>query len=292
MKSTMSRYMDPAIAAQMLDGDGALDLLGGVSAEATIMFSDVRGFTTITEEYGAQGTVSFLNDYFSLMVDCITKEGGMLDKFIGDAIMACFGLPVAHEDDPDRALRAGIAMIRALWEWNAERRGKGLKTVDMGLGLNTDTVVSGNIGSPKRMDYTVIGDGVNLASRLESACKAYSARILASESTVTKLRGTYRMRDIDLVVVKGKTEPVRVFEVLDYHTPETFPNMTDVVNQFNDGIVQYRATNWDKAVERFERCLTLNPADRLSQTYIDRCAVLRANPPVGEWDGVWVMKEK
>jgi adenylate cyclase len=125
MKSTMSRYMDPVIAAQMLDGDGALALLGGVSAEATVMFSDVRGFTTITEEYGAQGTVSFLNEYFSLMVDCITREGGMLDKFIGDAIMACFGLPVAHDDDADRALRAGISMINDLWSWNARRLAQG-----------------------------------------------------------------------------------------------------------------------------------------------------------------------
>ncbi len=292
MKSTMSRYMDPVIAAQMLDGDGRLDMLGGVSAEATIMFSDIRGFTTITESYGAQGTVSFLNDYFSLMVDCITREGGMLDKFIGDAIMACFGLPVPHEDDPDRALRAGIAMIRTLWEWNVERRAKGLKTVDMGLGLNTDIVVSGNIGSPKRMDYTVIGDGVNLASRLESACKAYSARILASESTVQRLRGTYRMREIDLVVVKGKTEPVRVFEVLDYHDAASFPNLTDVVNQFTDGVAHYRATNFAKAMERFERCLALNPEDKLSQTYLDRCHILSRDPPPADWNAVWVMTEK
>ncbi|WP_439545582.1 GAF domain-containing protein [Sandarakinorhabdus sp.] len=292
MKSTMSRYMDPVIAAQMLDGEGGHDMLGGVSAEATIMFSDVRGFTTITEQYGAQGTVAFLNEYFSLMVDCISREGGMLDKFIGDAIMACFGLPVAHEDDADRALRAGVAMIRALWEWNVDRRAKGLKTVDMGLGLNTDTVVSGNIGSPKRMDYTVIGDGVNLASRLESACKAYSARILISESTMSRLRGTYRMRDIDLVVVKGKTEPVRVFEVLDYHDTVSFPNLTDVVNQFNDGIAAYRARNFSKATERFERCIMLNPADRLAQTYIDRCHFLCANPPPADWDAIWVMKDK
>jgi len=291
MKSTMSRYMDPQIAAQMLEGDG-LDLLGGVNAEATIMFTDVRGFTTITEEYGAQGTVSFLNEYFSLMVECITREGGMLDKFIGDAIMACFGLPVAHDDDPDRAVRTAITMIRELWDWNADRRSKGLKTVDMGVGLNTDTVVSGNIGSPRRMDYTVIGDGVNLASRLESACKAYSARILVSESTVRQLKGTYRTRDIDLVVVKGKTEPVRVFEVLDYHSPESFPNVGDVVNAFNDGIVAYRATQWDKAVKAFEQCLKLNPGDALSQTYIGRCEYLAAHPPEGEWDGVWVMKEK
>lgn len=292
MKSTMSRYMDPVIAAQMLDGGGVLDLLGGASIEATIMFSDIRGFTTITEEYGPQGTVSFLNEYFSLMVDCISREGGMLDKFIGDAIMACFGLPVSHGDDPDRAVRAAISMISEMWAWNAQRRASGLKTVDMGIGLNTDLVVSGNIGSPKRMDYTVIGDGVNLASRLESACKAYSARLLASESTVQKLRGTYRTRDIDLVVVKGKTEPVRVYEFLDFHDAKSFPNLTDVVNQFNDGIVHYRAANWDKASERFMRCLELNPGDKLAETYIGRCDHLRSQPPEGEWNGVWVMKEK
>ena len=291
MKSTMSRYIDPVVAAQMLEGD-AHDLLGGISAEATIMFTDVRGFTTITEEYGAQGTVAFLNEYFTMMVDCITREGGMLDKFIGDAIMACFGLPIPHDDDPDRAARTAISMIRELWAWNDVRKAKGLKTVDMGVGLNTDMVVSGNIGSPKRMDYTLIGDGVNLASRLESACKAYSARILVGESTVSKLKGTYRLRDVDLVVVKGKTQPVKVFEMLDYHTPESFPNLLDVTEYFNDGIRAYRAAEWDKAIARFDKCLTLNPGDGLSKTYLGRCEVLRATPPEGEWDGIWVMKDK
>lgn len=291
MKSTMSRYMDPVIAAQMLEGD-AHEVLGGINAEATVMFTDVRGFTTITEEYGAQGTVSFLNDYFSLMVDCITKEGGMLDKFIGDAIMACFGLPMSHEDDPDRAVRASIEMIKTLWRWNQDRLSKGLKVVDMGIGLNTDTVVSGNIGSPKRMDYTLIGDGVNLAARLESACKSYFARILVSESTVQKLKGTYRLRAVDLVVVKGKTQPVKVFEILDYHDEDSFPNLMDVVNHFNDGMNAYQAANWDKAIERFNQCLKYNPEDHLSQSYVERCEALRADPPKGEWDGVWVMKTK
>ena len=291
MKSTMSRYMDPVIAAQMMEGD-AHEVLGGVSAEATVMFTDVRGFTTITEEYGAQGTVSFLNDYFSLMVDCISKEGGMLDKFIGDAIMACFGLPIPHDDDPDRAMRASIGMIKTLWEWNQKRLEKGLKVVDMGIGLNTDMVVSGNIGSPKRMDYTLIGDGVNLAARLESACKSYAARILVSDSTVQKLKGTYRMRAVDLVVVKGKTQPVKIHEVLDYHDQSSFPNLMDVVNLFNDGMEAYQVANWSKAIERFNHCLKLNPSDQLSQNYVDRCEFLRANPPEKEWDGVWVMTSK
>jgi adenylate cyclase len=291
MMSTMSRYMDPVIASRLLDGKGT-EMLGGLSTEATVMFTDIRGFTAITEEFGAQGTVSFLNEYFSLMVECIASEGGMLDKFIGDAIMACFGLPMPHEDDPDRAVRAAIAMVRRLWDWNVERGAIGLKTVDMGIGINTDSIVSGNIGSPRRMDYTVIGDGVNLASRLESACKAYSARILISETTASGLNGTYRMRDIDLVVVKGKSTPVRVYEVLDYHTPQTFPNLLDVVNYFNEGIRHYRAADWAKASDRFAKCLEFHPGDALSATYVDRCAILAANPPDGEWNGVWVMTEK
>ena len=235
MKSTMSRYMDPGIADQLL-GDGT-DVMGGQATTATILFSDIRGFTTITESLGAQGTVALLNEYFEIMVDAIAEQGGMLDKFIGDAIMAAFGIPVAHEDDEDRGVRAGINMIKRLWEWNEQREIEGKMPVDMGLGLNTDSVVSGNIGSSKRMDYTMIGDGVNLAARLESACKQYSARILISDYTFQKLKGTYQIRYIDDVVVKGKTEPVGVREVLDYHTSETFPNLMDVVNHFNEGAI-------------------------------------------------------
>jgi adenylate cyclase len=292
MLSTMSRYMDPVVAAQMLEGGNAAEKLGGLSTEATIMFTDIRSFTTIAEEFGAHATVAFLNEYFTLMVDCIGREGGMLDKFIGDAIMASFGLPVAHEDDPDRAVRAAIAMIRELWRWNSERRVAGLKTVEMGIGMHTDVIVSGNIGSPKRMDYTVIGDGVNLASRLESACKVYSARILVSESTVSRLRGIYRLREVDLVTVKGKTKPIRIMEILDYHDNSTFPNLMDVVHYFNEGVQHYRAAGWHAASQRFKRCLQLNPGDALSQTYVERCQYLAANPPKRDWDGIWVMKEK
>ncbi len=289
MKSTMSRYIDPSIASQLLSSGG--DMMGGKSVPATVLFSDIRGFTTLSEKLGPQGTVNMLNDYFELMVDCITKEGGMLDKFIGDAIMAAFGIPLGHEDDEDRALRASISMIRKLKEWNVTRLNDGKMPIDIGIGLNTDTVVSGNIGSKKRMDYTIIGDGVNLAARLESACKQYAAKILISEFTFKNLKGTYRTREVDFVVVKGKTQPVAIYEVLDYHDESSFPNLMDAVNQFREGIRKYRAGKWSEATNSFNKVLELHPEDKLSEIYIHRCKTLQADPPA-QWDGVWVMEGK
>jgi adenylate cyclase len=183
-------------------------------------------------------------------------------------------------------------MISRLREGNLARVGQGKRPVNIGIGLNTDVVVSGNIGSNKRMDFTIIGDGVNLAARLESACKSYAARILISEFTRKRLRGTYRMREADRVIVKGKTQPVAVYEVLDYHDESTFPHLMDVVNQFNDGLGKYRAGRWDEAVAAFQEALRLHPDDQLSQIYVQRCLSLKARPPEGPWDGVWVMEEK
>ncbi|MGV8056456.1 MAG: GAF domain-containing protein [Smithellaceae bacterium] len=290
MKSTMSRYIDPALTDQIMDCTE--DFMGGKNITATILFSDIRGFTTLTEELGAQGTVALLNEYFTLMVDCIQREGGILDKFIGDAIMAAFGIPFAHDDDEDRAVRAAINMVKSLNEWNRERMGQGKKPVRIGIGLNTDSIVSGNIGSPKRTDYTVIGDGVNLASRLESACKQYHSSILISDNTYRKLKGTYRIRKIDHVVVKGKTEPVSIYEVLDYHTAETFPNLMDTINNFSHGLACYQKGQWDKAIEAFRSALLQNSTDEPSRMYIDRCEHMKKHPPAAEWDGIWVMTSK
>jgi adenylate cyclase len=291
VRSTLSRYMDPDLADRLL-ASGPDELLGGTESIATVLFSDVRSFTTLSEQLGPHGTVAMLNEYFELMVDRISEQGGMLDKFIGDAIMAAFGLPIAGEDDEDRALRASIEMIRSLREWNAERERRGEPPVDMGIGLNTDAVVAGNIGSPRRMDYTLIGDGVNLASRLEGACKQYSARILLSESTKAGLNGVYRLREVDRVIVKGKTRPVSVFECLDYHDERSFPNVMEAVGAFGEGLSRYRERDFEKAVHWFEEALKANGADKLSDLYVDRCLRLIADPPPDDWDGVWVMSSK
>ncbi|HUP25941.1 MAG TPA: GAF domain-containing protein [Thermoanaerobaculia bacterium] len=290
IKSTMARYMDPALADRLLaEGE---EILGGQSALATVLFSDIRSFTSLTEELGAQGTVSLLNEYFTLMVDCIQSESGMLDKFIGDAIMATFGIPLPHDDDEDRAVKAAVAMMRELATWNRRRLENGLKPVDIGIGLNTDTVVSGNIGSPKRMDFTVIGDGVNLASRLESACKQYGAHILVSENTYKRLKGTYRSREADRVIVKGKTEPSVLYEVLDYHTEGSFPNIAEVLSLFKLGQEHYRRGVFDRARSAFEQALKLHPGDALSQLYVERCRRLMRHPPGESWSGVWRLSEK
>jgi adenylate cyclase len=290
MKSTMSRYMDPGIADRLV-ASGA-DLLGGQDVEATVLFSDIRGFTTLTEQLGAQGTVGFLNEYFTLMVDCIQREEGMLDKFIGDAVMAAFGIPEAHEDDADRAVRAAISMINTLRKWNEQRAAEGKLPVDIGVGLNTDRVVSGNIGSKKRMDYTIIGDGVNLASRLESACKQYGARILISEFTFHKLKGTYRTREIDLAVVKGKTRPVAIYEVLDFHDEESFPGIVDALGLYKDGLSKYRARRWDEAARLFGEVLAINPQDKPAGLYVERSRYMSAHPPGEGWTGEWVLESK
>jgi adenylate cyclase len=290
VKSTMARYMDPGIAEQLL-ASGA-EALGGQALLATVLFCDIRNFTTFSEQLGAQATVAFLNEYFELMVECIQREGGMLDKFIGDAIMAGFGVPVAREDDVDRAVRAAIAMMRALKDWNQRRGGEAKPLVDVGIGLNTDTIVSGNIGSRKRMDYTMIGDGVNLASRLESACKQYGAHILVSEFTFERLRGTYRARKLDRIVVKGKTQPVAVYEIMEYHTEDSYPSLGEALELFREAMRRYRQRDFAGAAALFDRVRAINPQDRAAALFVERCARLEAAPPPDGWDGVWRLESK
>jgi adenylate cyclase len=260
---------------------------------ATVLFSDIRNFTAMAESLGAHHTVKLLNEFFTLMVDCIQREGGMLDKFIGDAVMAEFGIPLPRDDDEDRAVRAAIAMHRELRQYNDERfTSFARQPIGIRIGVNTDFVVSGNIGSPRRMDYTVIGDGVNLASRIESACKEYGTGLMLSESTFAKLKDRYQTREIDRVILKGKSKPIQIFEVLDYHTPESFPNMAAVLNCFNDGVRQYRQQKFDLAQAAFKEALRLNPSDSTSAMYLRRCEHLKECPPAEDWSGVWVMTSK
>jgi adenylate cyclase len=290
LKSTMARYMTKEVAEKLLEAGDAM--LGGQSQTASVLFSDIRSFTSISERVGAQGTVSMLNEYFTIMVDIIFNYGGILDKYIGDAIMAVFGVPFATGDDADKAVMAGIDMLRALREFNNERVKNNKVPIHIGIGINTDEIVAGNIGSLKRMDYTVIGDGVNLASRLEGANKYYGTSLLISEFTFQNLKGKYIYREVDRLRVKGKAQPVSMYEILDYHDEHSFKNLKDVIDVYHEGIALYRETKWNECIARLQKALSLNPNDNVTRICIERCEYFLKNPPPQDWDGVWTMTEK
>ena len=290
VKTTMARYMSKEVADQLLEGGD--DALEGKDQKVSILFSDVRNFTSVSEALGARGTVSMLNEYFEEMVEVIFDHGGILDKYIGDAIMALFGAPFAGEADADNAVSVASDMLVTLTELNVRRLAAGKDSIAIGIGVATGDVVAGNIGSPKRMDYTVIGDSVNLAARLESATKFYGTPVLVSEQTVKEMRSTARLREIDLMRVKGQDRPVAAFEVLDHCTEATFPNLAETVEAYLAGLELYRERDWGKAATSFECALAAHAGDRPSELYLERCAYHGKHPPPTDWDGVWVHTEK
>lgn len=290
VKSTMARYMTREIAEQLMEAGE--DALGGRSQTATVLFSDIRRFTSISEKLGPRDTVAMLNEYFTEMIEVIFKNKGILDKYIGDAIMAVFGTPFPTPDDTDNAIIVANRMIEVLRELNLRRRSEGNIPIDIGIGLSTGDLISGNIGSLKRMDYTVIGDTVNLAARLESATKYYGVPVLASEYTVAGSNGQHQFRELDLIVVKGKTEPVAVYEALGHHNAETFVNMQATLAAFEQGLKNYRNRAWDRAIADFGGALELRPDDGPSTLYLERCEFYRDMPPPSDWRGVWEMIAK
>ncbi|MFC3712003.1 adenylate/guanylate cyclase domain-containing protein [Sphingoaurantiacus capsulatus] len=287
VRSTMARYMSKEVADQLLAGGESE--LGGKDQKVSVMFSDVRSFTTISEALGARDTVTMLNEYFTEMVDVIFQHGGILDKYIGDAIMALFGAPFNGPQDADNALAVANQMMVKLAELNERRAVVGRAAIDIGIGISTGEVIVGNIGSAKRMEYTVIGDNVNLASRLEGATKQYGVKILLSESTVRELTQPALLREIDVIRVKGKDRPVAVYESLGFRDEAA---IGDLLGEYGAGLAAYRARDWKAAAKRFEAALKLMPGDRPSAMYLDRARAYAAAPPAPDWDGVWTLTSK
>ena len=212
VKQLFSRYVARDVYDQLL-ADPTRAKLGGTRRHMTVLFSDMRGFTALTEKGRPEDIVSQLNDYFTRMVKVLFEHRGTLDKFVGDMVMALFGAPLDDEDHAEHAVQTALAMVRALDVLNAEWEAFGLPRLDIGIGINTGEMVAGNIGSDTIMSYTVIGDAVNLGARLESLNKEYGTRIIISESTRARLKGQYDIRPLGSVTVKGKTQPVAIFEV-------------------------------------------------------------------------------
>jgi len=290
VKSTMARYMDRELADRLLAGGESI--LGGQTQDATVLFTDIHSFTGLSEQLGARDTVSMLNEYFSDMVEVVFEHHGILDKYIGDALMAVFGTPFPGPEDADNAVAAAVEMLRVLEEFNRRRALAGQAPIDIRLGVSSGEVVAGNIGSPKRMDYTVIGDSVNVAARLESANKFYGTRVLVSEDTVRRLRRGVAMRELDLIRVKGRVRPIAIYEVLDGATPDGRPRNRAALDAFAAGFDDYRAREWRAALGHFTRALELDPADRPTRLFLERSRHYLRAPPGAEWDGVWVLTEK
>jgi adenylate cyclase len=286
----MSRYMAKEVVDRLLaSGD---EVLKGSSHVATVLFSDIRHFTMLAESMSPQQTVTMLNEYFTEMVEVVLSNGGMLDKYIGDALMAIFGAPVENAADADNALRVACDMIRALARLNEHRVAEGHEAIDIGVGLATGEVLAGSVGSIKRMEYTVIGDTVNLAARLESANKHYGTKVLVSGPTVEALRSPGMLRRLDLLQVKGKSRPTIVYESLSHHTAQSFPHLPQVIRHYEAGLDRYQQRDWDGAIGQFAAALELAPLDRPTKIFLDRSRFYRMNPPSEDWNGVWIMEEK
>ena len=288
MRGTMSRYVPARVVDQLLESGE--DALGGVYQTATVLFSDIRSFTTISEKIGARATVAMLNEYFSDMVDLIDQHDGILDKYIGDAIMAVFGAPFTGEQDAENAVLTAWDMFDALDKLNLDRLARGDAAIKIGLGLNTGKVVVGNIGSTRRMDYTVIGDAVNLAARLEGATKQYGARFLISEFTwaclPVFLQAGFRM--VDLIRVKGKLEPVSIYEGMG-RSIDAIPYADD----WRNALIAYRSQDWSTARQLFENIQkSRNDSDSVITLYLERIMAFENDAPSADWDGVWVMETK
>jgi adenylate cyclase len=290
-RETFSRFLAPAIVDEVLAKGGAVRL-GGEKRVLTVLFSDVRGFTTISEQLDPHVLLELLNEYLTPMTDIIVSgHQGTLDKYIGDAIMAFWGAPQEQADHALRACRAALAMTDRLDVLRGRWRARGLPDIDVGIGINTGPMSVGFVGSQDRFyNYTVLGDAVNLASRLESVNREYGTRIILGASTHERVRGAVVARELDLVRVKGKREPVQIFELL--ALAPASPAVAEFVERFQWGLSAYKAQRWDEAMARFREADALRGGDPASLEYVERCEAMRREPPGPEWDGVFEMKTK
>jgi len=286
IKNVFSHYLSPAVIERLID-DPAMLQLGGEERRITSFFSDVAGFTSISERLTPSELVQLLNAYLSEMTDIILDSGGTLDKYEGDAIIAFWNAPLDIPDHALRACRAALACRRRLDEIRPDlekRFGHGLR---MRIGLNTGPAVVGNMGSGRRFDYTAMGDTINLAARLESAGKQYRVSILAGEATVAEAGEAILAREADLIRVVGKNKPVRIFELLGERETASADERAHLL-AYSGALALYRGRSWDRAIEAFAAL----ERDPLAEFYLARCRVFAENPPPADWDGVFDLKSK
>ncbi|MCC7405943.1 MAG: CHASE2 domain-containing protein [Bdellovibrionales bacterium] len=289
LRNTFQKYVSPAIVEEILSDPENLEL-GGRKAVMTVFFSDIRGFTTISEKLDPRALSDLLNSYLTPMTEIVFRNQGTLDKYMGDAIMAFFGAPLFYADHAKHGCRTALQQLEKLRSLQDEYRAKGLPPIDIGIGLNTGEMSVGNMGSETVRSYTVMGDAVNLGSRLEGINKQYGTHIIISEFTYQDVKTDFTCREIDWVRVKGKVLPVKIYELISENAPPQ--KVAEVLKWFNEGYDLYHRMSWDKAIKCFSQALTIDPEDPVSQLYLERSTGYLHTPPAADWDGVFVMKTK
>ena len=268
IESNLSRYIPQHIVEEVMNNE-SLSLLKGNYSKCSVLFSDIRNFTSLTEKFGAIQIVELLNNYFEAMVSSIYKNNGILDKFIGDAVMSVFGVPYAKENDAINSVRCALDMIRMLRVVNQQN--KDLPVLNIGIGISTGKVVSGNIGSEKRFEYTVIGDPVNLAARLESATKEYEIPLLICENTYQEVKSYFHCLEIDTIKVKGKQHPLKIYTVLKAITKPLCKKDQNFQQHFKSGLQAFRKGQLDVAKKLFKASKKYNPQFGPVQIFLKRC---------------------
>ena len=292
LRKAFSSYVSPDVVDEILRDSDKLKL-GGESKKVTLLFSDIRGFTSLSESIAPEMLVSVLNEYLSPMTQIVMEERGTLDKYIGDAVMAIFGAPLDVPDHATHACQAALSMLKKLGEINNEWRKRNFPSISIGIGINTGEAIVGNMGANIRFDYTAIGDSVNLASRLEGLNKFYGTEIIVSKSTREGLNSSetrFLIRELDLVQVKGKEEPIAIFELVNTFSSDT--NKIDLVGMFTEAFNTYREGKFGEAEGKFIEILGNFPNDGPSAIYRERCRQYILEPPPPDWTGVYVAKEK
>lgn len=291
IKGAFAHYVPAKVVDSLLDNPDMLQL-GGEEREMSVLFSDVAGFTTISENLSPQELVALLNEYLTAMTDIVLLNDGIIDKYEGDAIMAEWGAPIHFPDHAFKAVHAAILMQRKLAELRPMWRERGLPNVTARVGINTGEMVVGNMGSKEVFDYTVMGDAVNLASRLEGANKPYNTDIMISETTYQQVKDKIRCRELDYLRVKGKTLPVTVYEVINHLREEISPAEEKMYADFETGLHLYRKQEFKQALDIFNGILTDFPDDGPAFLFKGRCIMFLEKPPAEDWDGVFAMTTK
>ncbi len=291
MKTTLYRYMTPSVADRVM-ALGEDVLMVGERKDVTVLFSDIRGYTTLTEKLKAAEVVSMLNEYFETMVEAVFHCEGTLDKFIGDALMAVFGAPLPLSNHAASAVKSALDMRQRLVLFNCDRRSKGQPELRIGIGLSSGEVVSGNIGSQRKMDYTVIGDGVNLSARLESITKQYGCDIVLSEHTYEHCKDQIWVRELDLIRVKGKQEPVRIYELIGDRSVSLDDTTATFLDIYAQGREAYKSRAFHLAISLFDQALAMQPEDKAVTLHLERAQSYIQHPPATDWDGVHTMTTK